>query len=62
MFEREGAAGPGDVAIAGSEAEVTDSLMNLREIGVTDFSASEIGPTPDERLRTRALLKSMMAG
>ena len=60
MFEREGVAEPGDIAIAGSEQEVTDRLEHLRAIGVTDFSASEIGPTPDERQRTRAVLKSLM--
>ena len=39
MFEREGAAGPGDVSIVGTEAEVRAGLDRLRDGGVTDFIA-----------------------
>lgn len=37
MFEREGASGPGDVAIVGSAAEVQDRIAGLVQAGVTDF-------------------------
>ncbi len=59
MFEREGATGPADVAIVGSEAVVADCIHGLREAGVTDFAASEFYLTGDERTATRALLKSL---
>jgi len=57
MLDREGAAGPGDIAIVGDEAAVHAQLDRLAEIGVTDFAASPFG-TPDERAATRALLSS----
>ncbi|MGH1492296.1 MAG: TIGR03564 family F420-dependent LLM class oxidoreductase [Acidimicrobiales bacterium] len=61
MFEREGVTEPGELGLAGSEAEVEDMLANLAEAGVTDFAASEFTPSPDERERTRALLTKMAA-
>ena len=60
MFDREGAAGPGDVAIAGSEAEVVKAIEGMAEAGVTDFVASEFTPTPETAARTRALLKTLL--
>ena len=59
MLDREGAAGPADLAIAGSEAEVADRIGALRDIGVTDFGAVEIGGDPDESAATRDLLKRL---
>ena len=59
MFEREGVERPGQLGIVGSEAEVEDALYVLAEAGVTDFAASEFAPSPDEKLRTRALLKHL---
>ena len=56
MFEREGVAGPADLAIAGSAAEVEDGLMAMQEAGVTDFAASVFATSPDERAATRDLL------
>lgn len=61
MFEREGASAPGDVALVGSAAEVEDQLHELAAAGVTDYSASEFTPTPDERERTRELLRRHIA-
>ncbi len=61
MFDREGVAGPADVAIVGSQNEVSDALANLKEAGVTDFAASEFCLTPQERETTRALLKEELA-
>lgn len=58
MLDREGAKGPEDVCILGDEATVTAALDELAEAGATDFAAVEIGGTPDERERTRALLRA----
>lgn len=59
MLDREGAAGPGDVAIAGDEATVTKGLGQLADAGVTEYVASIFGSRV-EREETRALLKSML--
>ncbi|MFA5773846.1 MAG: TIGR03564 family F420-dependent LLM class oxidoreductase [Ilumatobacteraceae bacterium] len=60
MLDREGAAGPADVGIFGTKAEVEDRIMALDEIGVTDFAAVEFGATADEIGDTRALLKTLL--
>ncbi|MFI7614348.1 TIGR03564 family F420-dependent LLM class oxidoreductase [Nonomuraea terrae] len=52
MLDREGAAGPGDVAIVGDEDTVLAKLEELRQAGVTDFVASPFA----NRERTRTLL------
>ncbi|MFA5884999.1 MAG: TIGR03564 family F420-dependent LLM class oxidoreductase [Acidimicrobiia bacterium] len=57
MLDREGARGPGDVAVVGDEDSVRAQLEHLAAIGVDDFAASPFG-TPDERAVTRALLTS----
>jgi F420-dependent oxidoreductase-like protein len=59
MFEREGAAGPAEVAIVGSEAEVRERIDAMADAGVTDFAASEFALNGEERQATRALLCSM---
>ena len=46
MPDREGAAGPEDVALVGDEATVRAGIQRLRDIGVTDFNAA-ITPTSD---------------
>ncbi|MGI9052839.1 MAG: LLM class F420-dependent oxidoreductase [Ilumatobacteraceae bacterium] len=56
MLDREGAAGPADIAIVGPDAEVKDRIGELAGIGVTDFVAVEFGGTPDERDATRSAL------
>jgi 5,10-methylenetetrahydromethanopterin reductase len=60
MFEREGVAGPADVAMVGSEGQLRAQLEELAAAGVTDFAASELTPAPEERARTRALLRSVL--
>ncbi|TDD43539.1 TIGR03564 family F420-dependent LLM class oxidoreductase [Nonomuraea terrae] len=52
MLDREGAAGPGDVAIVGDEDTVLAKLEELKQAGVTDFVASPFA----NRERTRTLL------
>ena len=61
MFAREGAEHPGDLGLVGSEAEVEHALGVLSDAGVTDFAASEFTPSPEEKTRTRALLKRLNA-
>jgi 5,10-methylenetetrahydromethanopterin reductase len=61
MLDKEGAAGPGDVAIAGDEDSVTAQIKALADAGVTDFVAGEFA-RGDERTRTRDLLRSLTAG
>jgi 5,10-methylenetetrahydromethanopterin reductase len=60
MLDREGAANPGDVALTGDEESVAAQIAALREAGVTDFVAAEFSRGEDQ-LRTRALLKSLLA-
>ena len=60
MLDREGVAGPADIAIIGSAAEVQDRVGALAGIGVTDFAAVEFGATPDEVASTRAALKGLL--
>ena len=61
MLDKEGAAGPADIAIAGSESEVLDRISALADMGVTDFAAVEFGGTPDEIADTRNALKKLLA-
>jgi 5,10-methylenetetrahydromethanopterin reductase len=59
MLDREGAAGPADVAIVGDEDAVTAQLLALADAGVTDFVAAEYDRENWDR--TRSLLKKFMA-
>ena len=43
MLDREGVAGPGDVAVVGDEETVLARLETLRQAGVTDFVAAPFG-------------------
>ena len=58
MLDREGVAGPEDIAIIGSADEVAARLAGVDAAGATTFAASEFG-TPDERAATRELLISL---
>lgn len=62
MLDKEGAAGPGDVAIAGDEAAVERQLRDLASAGATDLIAAifPVGADPAaSAARTRALLGSL---
>jgi F420-dependent oxidoreductase-like protein len=61
MLDREGAAGPEDIAITGTEAEVVERIAALADIGVTDFAAVEFPGNPDEAAATRAAVKQTMS-
>jgi len=57
MLDREGAAGPADVALVGDEDAVSAQLAALAEAGVTDFVAGEFGRGEDA-VRTRKFLRA----
>lgn len=59
MLDREGAEGPGDVAIVGSEREVRAALERLGEIGVTDFNGAPFPADEGSERRTSELLRSL---
>jgi F420-dependent oxidoreductase-like protein len=59
MLDREGAGGPADVAIVGTEADVRAGIDRIAETGATDFVAVEFG-RPDDLARTRDLLRSLL--
>jgi alkanesulfonate monooxygenase SsuD/methylene tetrahydromethanopterin reductase-like flavin-dependent oxidoreductase (luciferase family) len=60
MLDREGAAGPEDVAIIGDEATVRAAVQRVADSGATDFVAVEFGGSPSERAETRELLRSLI--
>jgi len=60
MLDREGAAGPADVALVGDEATVEAGIRRVGDAGGTDFAAAEFGATQDERRRTRDLLRTLL--
>lgn len=59
MLDREGVAGPADVAIVGDEDTVASQINALADCGVTDFVAGEFASGADKE-RTRALLKTLI--
>lgn len=61
MLDREGYEGPGDIAIIGDADTVTARIMELADLGVTTFAASEFG-SREQRTATRAMLKNIIAG
>ncbi len=61
MLDREGAAGPADVAIVGSADEVAARIAELADLGVTDFAAVEFASDPDEAAATREALKRVIS-
>jgi F420-dependent oxidoreductase-like protein len=59
MFEREGVAEPGELALVGNASRVNELVGELAEAGVTDFAASEFTTNQQERDQTRDLLRSL---
>jgi F420-dependent oxidoreductase-like protein len=62
VMDTEGAGGPADVSLIGSEDEVRAGLEAFADAGATDFAAVEFATNPDEAAATRALLTSAAAG
>ena len=60
MLDREGAAGPADVMLAGSESDVERQLAELEDAGATDLLASPMGSREDQ-LRTLDFLRAVKA-
>ncbi len=59
MLDREGAAGPAEVAIVGDEDTVAAQIGALADAGVTDFAAVEFTGGADGA-RTRAFLRTLL--
>ncbi|GAB2852347.1 TIGR03564 family F420-dependent LLM class oxidoreductase [Actinoallomurus bryophytorum] len=57
-LDREGAAGPQDVAVVGDEDAVARQVRRLAEAGVTDFLAAPFGD-PEEQDRTLGVLAGL---
>jgi 5,10-methylenetetrahydromethanopterin reductase len=49
MLDREGADGPADVAIIGTESEVASQVRRLADIGATDFCGAPFGSTEENK-------------
>ncbi|MDT3438638.1 MULTISPECIES: LLM class F420-dependent oxidoreductase [unclassified Pseudofrankia] len=63
MLDREGAAGPADVAIIGDEDTVSARIADLASAGTTDFVANVFAaPGTAEERRTRTLLSALAQG
>lgn len=60
MLDKEGAEGPGDIAIAGDEKAVGEALDRLQDIGVTDFDAAIFAADEKAEARTLELLQSRL--
>ena len=61
MLDREGAAGPADIAIIGDEQAATERIEEIRATGVAEISAHVFGSNPEDRDRTRAFLRPPQA-
>ena len=60
MLDKEGAAGPADIAILGDEKVLDAALDRLRDIGVTDFNGSIMSVDAGAEERTLAYLASRL--
>ena len=56
MLDKEGAAGPADIAIVGNAETVSDQIKRLADIGVTDFDAAIFPVADDSDARTIEVL------
>ncbi len=57
MMDKEGVAGPADLAIVGDEAEVRARLLELKAIGVDDFNAAIVAVDAEEWQRTVSVMR-----
>jgi len=58
MLDREGAAGPEDIALIGDESTIAARLDEIAKTGVAEFSAHVFGPDERDRARTLTFLSS----
>ena len=61
MLDREGAAGPADLAVVGSAAEIRERFEEITAAGATAIAASIFGPRP-RRAATLEALSELAAG
>lgn len=59
MLDREGFAGPEEIALIGDEATVTDRIDELRAAGVDEFIGSPFGDDEETIARSRGLLRKI---
>ena len=52
MLDREGVAGPADIAFTGTETQIRKQIQQLKDIGVTDFSAAIVAEDSESFDRT----------
>ena len=62
MLDREGAAGPGDIAIVGDENTLRGEIDRFRDAGVTDFNAAIMDVEDGARQRTLDYLSKLAGG
>jgi alkanesulfonate monooxygenase SsuD/methylene tetrahydromethanopterin reductase-like flavin-dependent oxidoreductase (luciferase family) len=60
MLDREGVAGPGEIAVVGDEKALDAALDRLRDIGVTDFDATIVPLDEGAYERTLDYLQSRL--
>lgn len=61
MLDREGAEGPADVAVIGSEDEVVERISALSDLGITDFAVVEFSSNGDDPERTRQTMSTLLS-
>jgi alkanesulfonate monooxygenase SsuD/methylene tetrahydromethanopterin reductase-like flavin-dependent oxidoreductase (luciferase family) len=60
MLDREGLAGPGDIAIIGDEDQVGEAILTMADRGATDVICSIFG-SRDDKERARLFLRGLPA-
>ena len=61
VMDTEGAGGPADVSLIGTEDEVLAGMRAFADAGATDFAPVELTLNPDDSIATRELLKGVAA-
>jgi 5,10-methylenetetrahydromethanopterin reductase len=61
MLDREGVAGPAELAIVGDEAALRAAIARLRDVGVTDFNAAVVAAAGGNLDATLDLLQSELS-
>ena len=59
VLDREGAAGPADIAVVGDEAALAAGVQRMADAGADELVASIFGSS-EERDRTRAFLRTLL--
>jgi F420-dependent oxidoreductase-like protein len=62
MLDREGAAGPADIAIIGDENQLRGQIKRFEDLGVTDFNAAIMDTEEGAYARTLEFLGSLKSG